>query len=413
MAGHRNRALSHGPDGWLTLELGAPGLRSTMNMTTTQLLKFAGLFTWGCVGLYLIVHPQFMFQDLAWADYVVWTIAQIAFGAAYWQLASDLDVNRRSSRIQILLLALMTISALEVSFASHSILGGFLLLVVAGVLPWSLNFRESLAWLVAQNLGMSIVFVSVNADEVNWGRALLLGALMFGFSTFAYAVSLAARRNTLQRDELSKVNSELRATQALLAQATRISERLRISRDLHDLVGHHLTALTLNLEVASHLVEGKSAEHIEQAKSVAKLLLSDVREVVSSMREQGGIELAQALQSLADGVPRPKIHLEIPGNLMVEDPQRAQVILRCAQEIITNSLKHARAENLWLRIEQDANGLSIQARDDGLGTDQLQQGNGLLGMGERLRQLGGKLSIESSLGQGFSLDAWLPSEVTP
>jgi signal transduction histidine kinase len=197
----------------------------------------------------------------------------------------------------------------------------------------------------------------------------------------------------------------------LLAQGARISERLRISRDLHDLIGHHLTALTLNLEVASHMVEGRSKEHIEQAKSVAKLLLTDVREVVSTMREQGAIELSQALHTLAEGIPRPVIHLEMPENLLVEDPQRAQVILRCTQEIITNSLKHAQAGNLWLNIKQDQDGLSIHAKDDGTGTNQLEEGNGLLGMGERLRQLGGKLSIESDLGDGFSLNAWLPAEV--
>jgi hypothetical protein len=151
-----------------------------MKMTTTQLLKVAGLITWASVGLYLIVHPQFMFEDLSWTSYVVWTIAQIAFGAAYWQLSSDLDVNRVGTRIQILLLGLMTLSALEVSFASQSILGGFLLLVVAGVLPWSLSFRQGVSWLVAQNIGMSLVIVTVNAADVDWWRAGLLGGLMFG-----------------------------------------------------------------------------------------------------------------------------------------------------------------------------------------------------------------------------------------
>ena len=87
------------------------------------------------------------------------------------------------------------------------------------------------------------------------------------------------------------------------------------------------------------------------------------------------------------------------------------MILRCAQEVITNTVKHAEAENLWLTIRENEDGLAISARDDGRGTDRLEEGNGLLGMGERLRQLGGQLSVKSAMGEGFRLTAWLPREI--
>src|SRR3546814_12036878 len=80
---------------------------------------------------------------------------------------------------------------------------------------------------------------------------------------------------------LFRSNSELRATRALLAESSRLSERMRISRELHDLLGHHLTALSLNLEVATHVSSGKAQEHVRQAHTLAKLLLTDVREAVS------------------------------------------------------------------------------------------------------------------------------------
>jgi signal transduction histidine kinase len=211
-------------------------------------------------------------------------------------------------------------------------------------------------------------------------------------------------------DELRKVNSELQATQALLAENTRIAERVRIARELHDLVGHHLTALTLNLEVATHLVQGKALEHVQQAQSLAKLLLVDVREVVSDMREDDKVELAAALRTLVEGVPEPRIHLDLPRELSMTDPVRAQVMLRCAQEMITNSLRHAEAKNLWISLVHDENGVAMIARDDGRGTDAIEVGNGLKGMTERLRQLGGELNIESSPGAGFSLHAWVPAE---
>ena len=77
------------------------------------------------------------------------------------------------------------------------------------------------------------------------------------------------------------LNAELRATQQLVVDSSKIAERMRIARELHDLLGHHLTGLSLNLEVASHLTQGQTQEHIQTAQSVTKLLLEDVREVVN------------------------------------------------------------------------------------------------------------------------------------
>jgi signal transduction histidine kinase len=92
------------------------------------------------------------------------------------------------------------------------------------------------------------------------------------------------------------------------------------------------------------------------------------------------------------------------------DPLRAQVLLRCAQEMVTNSVRHAQARNFWLQLRLDENGVALTARDDGRGVDVLQSGNGLRGMAERLRQLGGELKVESSPGAGFSLQAWVSLE---
>jgi signal transduction histidine kinase len=150
---------------------------------------------------------------------------------------------------------------------------------------------------------------------------------------------------------------------------------------------------------------------VRQAQSVAKLLLGDVREVVSQLRDEDSIDLTQALQSLTEGVPGLEIHLELPPRFSVDDPKRAQVLLRCAQEIITNTVRHAGACNLWLRFERNGDRqMAIHARDDGRGASQLKQGNGLAGMRERLAQYGGRLDIVTAKDQGFALDAWLPLE---
>ena len=214
--------------------------------------------------------------------------------------------------------------------------------------------------------------------------------------------------------DLRRLNSELRATRALLAESTRIAERVRIARELHDLVGHHLTALTLNLEVASHLVDGNAKDKVRQAQSVAKLLLSDVREVVGQMRDEAEIDLGSALRSLIEGVPTPKVVMDLPDDFRVEDARRAHVLLRCTQEILTNTIRHARAETLWLRFAREADGaLTLRSRDDGVGADAVAAGNGLSGMRERLNEFGGSLDIDTAPGRGFALAATLPMETKP
>ena len=127
-----------------------------------------------------------------------------------------------------------------------------------------------------------------------------------------FVTSLVARQQAQAREDQRRLNAELRATRALLAESARVNERTRISRELHDLLGHHLTALSLNLEVAGHLVEGRALEHVNQAHTLARLLLSDVREAVSRLRTDDAIDMAATLLPLADHVAGLQIRMEMP-----------------------------------------------------------------------------------------------------
>lgn len=370
-----------------------------------DLLRYAGLFTWLCAAIPLVLMRLWYVEPLEQERYIAWWILHLVFGFTYWNQVRALPV-RTGLAHRLLIVSVLTVSALGVSVTAETSLGGILLLIVAGLLPWILSLAGAIAWLVGQNV--LLVLVINNIPDIALSDALLTGGLFLGISLFAFMTGIVALQQHAARDELRKVNSELRATQALLADNTRIAERVRIARDLHDLVGHHLTALTLNLEVATHLCEGKALEHVQQAHSLAKLLLADVREVVSEMREDDTVDLAAALRTLASGTPEPCIHLDLPPGLAHTDPLRAQVLLRCTQEMITNSVRHAQASNLWIRLVQDENGLALTARDDGRGAVRFKPGNGLNGMAERLRQLGGELKIETSPGAGFVLRAWMP-----
>ncbi len=384
----------------------------SIRLAPTQLLRYAGLFTWACVGIPMVSTPWYFDESsgLDSSDQLAWRICYFGFGACYWYLTRRL--GERSRRPQdVLALALLTLSAIGVSLFSDSGLGSILLMVVSGALPWRLPLRVGLAWMAIQHLALIPVFAG--QPDFRMFDAVLQAFLYVGFSSFVFVTSFVARQQAEAREEQRQLNAELRATRALLAESSRLTERMRISRELHDLLGHHLTALSLNLEVAAHRSEGRAREHVRQAQSLAKLLLTDVREAVNQLREDDVLDIGLALRQLAVDVPGLEIDIDVPGDLGIDDPARANVVLRCAQEAITNAVKHSGAAQLWLTVRQEAGGIAVLARDNGCGTDQAPAGNGLRGMRERLAQYGGDLQIESAQGRGFSLRAWLPLAQAP
>lgn len=383
----------------------------------TRLLRYAGLFTWAVVGLpltYAWLAPHLAgatAEDLAlrptgwpgWAAY-------LAFGVGYAWITRGMGANRRSA-VDYLLLFVLTLAALGVSYFTRTGLGSVLLMVAAGVLPWLLPLPWGVAWLVASQLAVVPVFIRwLGFPPV---EALMQSLLYAGFSGFVFVVSLVALQQAQAREEQRRLNAELRATRALLADSARVHERTRISRELHDLLGHHLTALSLNLEVAGHLSEGRPRDHVLQAHALAKLLLTDVREAVSQLREGGAIDLGAALRPLAENVPRMAITMDIDEPLTVEDPERAHVLLRCAQEAITNVVRHAGASELLVAARRDGESIVLKVRDDGRGGDSIVPGNGLRGLEERLGHFGGRLELHSTPGQGTQLTMILPLATKP
>ncbi len=285
-------------------------------------------------------------------------------------------------------------------------LGSVLLVITASQFAWLAPLRPAVLLVVAQ----TVVVLSTGGWRGDWPLLELVfnAGIYLGFQLFALFTSYTALKEAEGRAQLAQLNAELHTAQALLAESSRLSERLRIARELHDLIGHHLTALSLNLEVASHLTDGKAKTHIETSQGLAKGLLSDVREAVGSLRA-GGLELSGALEVLVGNIPELKVHLELSSDLQVDDPGRALALLRVVQEIVTNTVRHARAQNLWLVLEPTAEGVRLNARDDGHGAPALRPGNGLTGMQERVETLGGQLELHPNPGRGFALTATLPA----
>jgi signal transduction histidine kinase len=302
------------------------------------------------------------------------------------------------------LVTAQTLSGLVLVWLYPSFIVSCLLVIVGWQCALLLDFRPALVVTIAQVIALTLVPCKVETHAM-WAMVLISCA---GFQFFALCAGQLARSETAARDELARANTELRANQAILDESARLAERLRIARDLHDIMGHTLTTLTIHLDVAGKLTNGPAAEHVGFARTAAGELLDQVRSVVSRFRVQPA-DLQAALRKLAEGAEGLRVVLRIPPELTVSDPARAETIVRCVQEVITNALRHSRGTELVIDLNSGPGAVTITAHDDGHGGGAFSVGNGLIGMRERFEMLGGSLSVASATDGGFTVQGTLPS----
>lgn len=373
-----------------------------------RLLRVAGFASLLLVGvpniLKQVLGPGFgtSFPVLDSGRLWIWVGAALVFALAFWQATGTRDPRPHRAFVLLTLQAGAALTMFHITCTGYE---STQLVIVAAELGLFFPLPVGMVWIGVMSAAQAWLgtYHWTLSSALMWAFALTLPYELLALLTSYFAASQARARASL-----SQTNAELRATRALLADSSRMAERVRISRELHDLLGHHLTALTLQLEAATHLVEGEARGPVGKAKSVAKLLLADLRETVSTVREHDTIDLSRALEPLAEALERPRIHLKLPPNLRIREAERAQAVVRCVQEIITNAAKHADADNLWIEVALSASGLEVHARDDGRGVEVVASGYGLEGMRARIEALGGRLELASQPHQGFRVDAWMP-----
>ena len=243
-------------------------------------------------------------------------------------------------------------------------------------------------------------------------RSPLMSVVLFAcFQLFAVLTVHYARSAEASRDALALVNADLLATRALLADATRDAERLRMARELHDVAGHNLTALRLNLRALAADPALAQRGELRTAQAAAAQLMDDIRGVVNALRDARGLDIATALQALAAPLPRPRLQLDIDNDVRIEDVAIAETLLRTVQEALTNAARHGDAATVQVRLLRGDDGLHLRIQDDARGhraQAPLREGNGLTGMRERIAALGGRVAIARD-GGGVRIDAVLPA----
>jgi two-component system, NarL family, sensor histidine kinase DesK len=210
--------------------------------------------------------------------------------------------------------------------------------------------------------------------------------------------------------ERNRMNHKLRKANEEIEHLAKVAERERIARDLHDILGHTLSVITLKSELAGKLIDRdpeRAGKEIHEVEEISRQALSDVRDAIRGYRSRGlAAELAQAKTTLETA----GVSVQCDAATTVQIPAMQESVLSLAvREAVTNVVRHAQAHTCRMRLEQQNGNCRLEIQDDGRGSSG-EEGNGLRGMRERVEMLGGKLQHQSRSGElsGTTLTITLP-----
>ena len=247
------------------------------------------------------------------------------------------------------------------------------------------------------------------------GSAVVLAGVVGGL----WLVQWAEERRGLQQalEDLERAHARLVSQAARWREAAAERERQRLLGEIHDTVGHALTAGLLQVQVARRLLAqdpGAAGEHLARVEDTLRAALAETRRALRLAREPRCLPLAAALQRLADELSRaggPRVVVELlPDATAVSDvaPRVATVARRAVQETLTNAVRHGGATMVHVRVEATGPELHLHIADNGRGTGQLVPGLGLQAMAHRVQAVGGCLRFVTAPGRGFRVELALP-----
>jgi signal transduction histidine kinase len=332
-----------------------------------------------------------------------------------------------SEKIDLWLLSAMSLLVLAVTWLSQAVTGSaYLVLMIAGSAFFLLPARPALA-LTAVTAALFLLLTSLGPGATQPAVGQLALALSFGLA-LVISVGWLVRRNNAQTRRSQALASSLReANQELLArrqhekQLAVAEERVRLAREIHDGLGHHLTVLNVQLQVAGKLLSHQPdqvADILENCREEAQAALAEVRRSVAVMRQTplDGRSLPQALEQLVGDFNQ---HSALRATFQQDGspgPLSAAASITCyraAQEGLTNAQKHAQqAQRVQVRLAFQPDGLRLTVLDDGRPAADSPDGLGfgLDGLRERVDHLGGEFQSGPREEGGFAISLWLPRD---
>lgn len=307
-----------------------------------------------------------------------------------------------SGRLSILFLLLTSVGALWVTQDTVVLILSIVLMASA---PYHLSARYS--WLLI--LIANGVYWWVLSLGVPYGEFLFSWISLLALQAFALSSSLARQREVSTKELLERKNGELVAARALIARQSQTEERLRIAGDLHDAVGHQLTALRLNLEAAAHEDRDGMQEQLKRCQALASAVLEDIRGIVRRMASEEGKELKSAIREL--DAMTPEVSIRMDGNFPSLNPVLSQQLVFCFQEAISNAIRHGRATEIV--ISYGGSSFIVEDNGRGIGSRPLVKGFGLKNIKARLEPYGGVVKLSPGDSGGTCLRMTLEADLEP
>src|SRR5215470_2002677 len=198
---------------------------------------------------------------------------------------------------------------------------------------------------------------------------------------------------------------KLRIAHEEIEHLAKVAERERIARDLHDVLGHTLSLITLKSELAGKLIDRDPVQaraEIRDVEQTARQALADVRQAIGGYRSKG---LEAEIRHAKTMLETAGVQVDVQSSRLELPATQESVLALSLREAVTNVVRHAQASHCRLRLERLNGNLRLEVQDDGCG-GAIVEGNGLRGMRERVESLGGKLQRDTT--QGTRLQITLP-----
>ncbi|GMK38919.1 hypothetical protein PCCS19_19730 [Paenibacillus sp. CCS19] len=249
--------------------------------------------------------------------------------------------------------------------------------------------------------------------RLSWEHTLGIGTdnLLFCFiGIWASTVANAYYQKNELVAEVEEQNKLLTHYAAEIKRMTLLEERNRMSKELHDTLGHSFISLIMSLDASIALLDHKPAEvkdRLIRLRALAESNLDEMRSIVHEMGDEEEANLIQQVEALAASFQehtRTVVTLSLPGKEPMMRFEMRQTILRVIQESFTNAIKHGKASHLQLELTFSESILLLSIRNNGKPIDNLVYGFGLTAMQQRVEQLGGSLFVSSEVGASVTTE---------
>jgi two-component system sensor histidine kinase DesK len=263
------------------------------------------------------------------------------------------------------------------------------------------------------------IFIAASLPEISESTNTVIGLLLlqcvaivtqswfFHLSAWTWSMgigfTLLIGMNRLRMEQKHRADAKLRMAHEEIEQLAKTAERERIARDMHDVLGHSLSLIVLKSELAGRLFDSqpsRAALEIAEIETAARQALAEVRKTITGYRSEGfASELTRAAQVLKTA----GVRLNKPAKAPYLTPRHEATLSLVLREAVTNIVRHADASECSIEVFSEQDRTQLVIADDGRG-DIRQEGNGLRGMRERVQELGGSLSLESSRGTRLHIE---------